>query len=194
MIAHIEGKLIDKNPAYVVVNCAGVGYLLNISLHTFSRLGDSDHCSLYTHMVVREDAMNLYGFYEPEERKLFQHLISVNGVGATTAMMMLSSMAPGEIRQAIAQNNVAALQKVKGIGAKSAQRIIIDLKDKISREGLLENELPNPDNTMKEEALSALIILGFSKSVAEKAIEKILAKNKQDMNVETLVKEVLKSL
>ena len=194
MIGHIEGRIIEKNPAFLLVNCGGVGYLINISLNTYSQLGDEEYCALHVHTQVREDAINLFGFVEKSEKKIFQSLISVNGVGATTAMMMLSSLTPSDIRRAIVQNDVTALQKIKGIGAKSAQRIIIDLRDKLSKDELTENEFHPLDNTIKEEALSALVILGFSKNVAEKAIDKILTGNQQDMNVEQLVKDVLKSL
>jgi Holliday junction DNA helicase RuvA len=194
MIAHIEGRIIEKNPAYLIVSCNGVGYLLNISLSTYSKLGEDEHCKLHTHLVVREDAMNLFGFFDKIEKRLFQYLISVNGVGATTAIMILSSMTPGEIRNAIVLNNVTALQRIKGIGAKSAQRIIIDLKDKLSKEELSDEDLLPLNNTTKDEALSALVMLGFSKNMAEKSIDRILSNNKQEMNVEHLVKEVLKSL
>ena len=194
MIAHIQGRLLEKNPAFVVVDCGGVGYLLNISLNTFSAMGDEELCKLYAHMVVREDAMNLYGFASTDEKRLFQHLISVNGVGATTAMMMLSSLTPAELKQAIVQDNVTMLQRIKGIGAKSAQRIIIDLKDKLSKEELSGDDFSQTDNTLKEQALSALVTLGFSKNMAEKAIDKKLSDESQDWSVESLVKEVLKSL
>ena len=193
MIAHIKGRLLEKTPTYVVVDCNGVGYELKISLNTFSKLGDSEVCSLFTHFVVREDAQLLYGFKETSERELFRLLISVSGVGSATAMMILSSLSPNETKQAILNNDVNVLKSVKGIGAKSAERIIIDLRDKIGKvEGT--TTISNPlSNTVKEEALSALVMLGFSKNPAEKALNKILAIG-EDLTVEELIKRTLKNL
>ena len=193
MIAHIKGRLLEKTPTYVVIDCNGVGYELKISLNTFSKLGDSEVCSLFTHFVVREDAQLLYGFKETSERELFRLLISVSGVGSATAMMILSSLSPNETKQAIMNGDVNILKSVKGIGAKSAERIIIDLRDKIGKvEG--STTISNPlSNTVKEEALSALVMLGFSKNPAEKALNKILSIG-EDLTVEELIKRTLKSL
>ena len=174
MIAQIKGELIEKTPTYVVIDCNGVGYEIKISLNTFSKIGDSEVCSLLTHFVVREDAQLLYGFKESSERELFRLLISVSGVGSATAMMILSSLSPNEIKQAILTNDVNTLKGVKGIGAKSAERIIIDLRDKIGKiEGASTISL-STNNTVKEEALSALVMLGFAKSSAETALNKIM--------------------
>jgi len=193
MIAHIKGRLIEKTPTYVVIDCNGVGYELKISLNTYSSLGDSEVCSLFTHFVVREDAQLLYGFKETSERELFRLLISVSGVGSATAMMILSSLSPNETKQAIMNSDVNTLKSVKGIGAKSAERIIIDLRDKIGKvDG--SSTISNPlNNTVKEEALSALVMLGFAKNSAEKALDKIISIG-EELTVEELIKRTLKSL
>lgn len=193
MIAHIKGRLIEKTPTYVVVDCNGVGYELKISLNTFSKLGESEVCSLFTHFVVREDAQLLYGFKETSERELFRLLISVSGVGSATAMMILSSLSPDETKQAIINSDVNTLKSVKGIGAKSAERIIIDLRDKIGKvdsSAIISNSI---SNTVKEEALSALVMLGFGKNPAEKALNKIMLSG-EELTVEELIKRTLKNL
>ena len=193
MIAQIKGKLVDKTPTYVVIDCGGVGYEVKISLNTFSQLGESEICLLYTHFVVREDAQLLYGFKETSERELFRLLISVSGVGSSTAMMILSSLSPSETKEAILNSDVNTLKSVKGIGAKSAERIIIDLRDKIAKvDSGSTISLPS-NNTVKDEALSALVMLGFVKKTAEKALDKIV-KEKDDFTVEELIKRELKSL
>lgn len=192
MIAQINGRLIEKNPTYVVIDCNGVGYHINISLNTYSELGDNESCKLFTHFVVREDAQLLYGFKETAERELFRLLISVSGVGASTAIMILSSLTPKEVQSTIANNDVQTLKGVKGIGAKTAQRIIVDLKDKINKTAGTDISIP-VNNTIKEEALTALVMLGFNKPAAEKALTKTLL-NEPDLSVEDLIKRVLKAL
>jgi len=193
MIAQINGKLIEKTPTYVVIDCSGVGYELKISLNTYSQIGQSENCLLFTHFVVREDAQLLYGFKETSERELFRLLISVSGVGSATAMMILSSLSPNETKGAILTGDVNTLKGVKGIGAKSAERIIIDLRDKIGKiDGEATISLVS-NNTIKEEALSALIMLGFGKSPAEKALGKILSSG-EELTVEELIKRTLKNL
>lgn len=193
MIAQIKGRLIEKTPTYVVIDCNGVGYELKISLNTYSKLGESEVCSLFTHFVVREDAQLLYGFKETSERELFRLLISVSGVGSATAMMILSSLSPDETKQAILTNDVNTLKSVKGIGAKSAERIIIDLRDKIGKVDSATTISLSINNTVKEEALSALVMLGFGKNPAEKALNKIMT-TEEDMTVEELIKRALKNL
>lgn len=193
MIAQIKGRLIEKTPTFVVIDCSGVGYQLNISLNTFSQLGDDELCMLYTHFVVREDAQLLYGFKEKSERELFRLLISVSGVGSSTAMMILSSLSPEETKSAIISGDVNTLKSVKGIGAKSAQRIIVDLKDKIGKVENNDKISSFSNNTIKEEALSALVMLGFSKIPAEKALTKIFEQT-SDITVEELIKRTLKNL
>jgi Holliday junction DNA helicase RuvA len=193
MIAQIKGELIEKTPTYVVIDCNGVGYELKISLNTFSQIGEEKTCLLFTHFVVREDAQLLYGFKETSERELFRLLISVSGVGSATAMMILSSLSSNEIKGAILTGDVNTLKGVKGIGAKSAERIIIDLRDKIGKiDGAATISL-TANNTIKEEALSALVMLGFAKNPAEKALSKILSSG-EELTVEELIKRTLKNL
>lgn len=193
MIAHIQGKLVEKTPTEVVIDCNGVGYQINISLHTFSLLPNSDHIKLFTFLQVKEDAHTLFGFVEKAERELFKLLLSVSGVGASTARTMLSSIAPQQIIQAIASADVATVQSIKGIGAKTAQRIILDLKDKVLKIYNLEEVSVSQSNTNKDEALSALEVLGFARKSAEKVVDKI-AKDNPDASVETIIKQALKNL
>ncbi len=194
MYEFIQGKLVEKNPAYAVVEANGVGYLLNISIHTYSLLREDENCRLYTHLVVREDDMLLYGFADTGERELFRQLITVSGVGVNTARIILSSTAPGELVAAIASGDAPLLQRIKGIGAKTAQRIIIDLKDKVSREPFPHEKSGFMHNTKKEEALSGLIILGFPKMLADKALNKIIESEGTGLTVEQLIKHALKVL
>lgn len=193
MIAQIKGRLIEKNPTHAVIDCNGVGYELNISLNTYSKIGDDENCMLFTQLIVREDAQLLYGFHDRSEKKLFQLLISVSGVGAATALTVLSAGDPQEIAEAIIQGDVAWFKSVKGIGPKSAQRIIIDLKDKVGVTFDVDNISPSAGNTVKEEALSALIMLGFNKNQAEKTIVRILKTN-SNYGVEDVIKLALKGL
>jgi len=193
MIAHIRGKLVEKNPAYCIIECGGVGYHVNISLQTFARIPDNEQVFLYTHLIVREDAQILYGFWDKPERETFLLLISVSGIGPNTARMILSSLTADELKSAIATDNVAVLKSVKGIGAKSAQRVIVDLRDKIG-EISAESEISvSSSNTNKNEALLALEVLGFNRQKAGKVIDKLQSVNRE-MTVEVLVKEALKNL
>ena len=196
MYSYIKGNIAEKNPAYVVIDVNGIGYFISISVNTFSLIKDKNNCKLFIHFVVREDAQMLFGFANQEERKLFRHLISVSGVGANTAILILSSIAINDIVEAIVSKNVSVLQSVKGIGAKTAQRIIIDLKDKLEKEGIFTENLGIIHNTKKDEALSALTMLGFKKSIAENTINKIIKLNKseEEISVEQLIKEALKVL
>jgi Holliday junction DNA helicase RuvA len=194
MFEFIKGHLVEKNPGYAVIEINGIGFILSISLHTYSQLREEGHCQLYTHLIVKEDAMVLYGFAEEEERELFRQLISVSGVGANTARMILSALTPGEVTQAIVEGDARLLQSVKGIGLKTAQRIIVDLKDKLSRDLIPFKKMAPEHNTKKEEALSGLIILGFSKMVAEKALNKILETEGSVLSVEQLIRHALKIL
>ena len=193
MITYIKGKLIEKNPTYAVIETGGIGYFVHISLQTYSEIPDNELVKLYTHYQIREDAHSLYGFYTQTEREVFRLLISVSGVGASTARVMLSSMSPQEIQQAIASDQVAVLQSVKGIGAKTAQRIIIDLRDKIIKTYDLEQISSQTNNTIKDEALSALDVLGFSRKQTERIIDMVL-RDTQDLDVENLIKQALKKL
>lgn len=194
MIHHINGRLVEKAPTHAIIEAGGVGYFINISLLTYSKLKDTEACMLYTHLSVKEDSHTLYGFAEKTEREIFRKLISVNGVGATTARIMLSSLTSDEITAAIISGDVDTLKSIKGIGVKSAQRIIVDLKDKLGKiEGLEENILTFNNNTHKDEALSALLALGFTKNVVEKVLIKVL-KAQPDLDVEGLIKGALKNL
>src|SRR5580698_328608 len=177
MYAYIDGKLAFKSPSYVVIDAGGVGYHINISLNTYSLLGDTERCKLYTWLHVKEDGHSLYGFADEGERRLFLHLISISGIGPNTGRMMLSSITPAEIQAAIISGNVALIQRIKGIGPKSAQRVILELQDKLRKEGP-DTLSPAPLNkTVKEEALSALVMLGFVRNTAEKVIELELNRN-----------------
>lgn len=193
MITQIRGRLVEKNPTEVVIDCNGVGYLLHISLNTYSALPNDENVVLYTHLSIREDAHTLYGFISKVEREIFKLLISVSGVGPSTARTMLSSMTTEDIQQAIASENVKLIQSVKGIGAKTAQRVIVDLKDKVLKTFDLETVSITQDNTNKEEALSALEVLGFARKQADKVVTNIL-KESSDATVEHLIKMALKNL
>lgn len=193
MIAHLQGRLVEKTPTDVVIDCNGVGYQVNISLHTYSLLPDSENIKLYTFLQVKEDAHTLFGFAEKAERELFKLLISVSGVGAGTARTMLSSLDPKNIIQSIASGNVGIIQSIKGIGNKTAQRVILDLKDKVLKLYDLEEVSVAGYNTNKDEALSALEVLGFNKKLAEKAVEKVV-KDNPGASVETIIKLALKNL
>jgi len=193
MIHHLKGQLVEKNPTYVVISCNGVGYMVNISLHTFSLLPDSDNITLYTHLHIKEDAHTLYGFFQKSEREIFKLLISVSGVGTSTARTMLSSLEPNQVKEAIAHEDVATIQSVKGIGAKTAQRVILDLKDKILKVYGEDEVFVPQDNTIKEEALSALETLGFARKQATRVVDKII-KDSVNPSVESIIKQALKNL
>ena len=194
MYEFIKGRLTEKTPTYAVIEANGIGYLLHISLHTYSQLKEDEHCTLLVHLVVREDALILFGFSGDDERELFRQLISVSGIGPNTARMILSSLHPQEIVQAIVLGNVSLLQSIKGIGGKTAQRLIVELKDKLSKDLIPYEKLPGGYNTKKDEALSGLIILGFSKMVAEKALTKVIEKEGSALPVEQLIRHALKIL
>jgi Holliday junction DNA helicase RuvA len=193
MITHIQGKLTDKNPTHVVIDCNGVGYLLNISLHTFSQIPEGEHLKLYTHLQVKEDSHTLYGFSSLAEREIFRLLISVSGIGASIARTMLSALTPKQVREGIASSDVALIQSIKGIGAKTAQRVILDLKDKILKIYDIDEVSVSQGNTNKDEALSALEVLGFVKKQAERVVDKIMIAQ-PDASVETIIKQALKNL
>jgi len=190
MYEFIEGEIIEKSPAQLVIKAGQIAYLLNISVNTYSKIGDLTSGKFYLHHVQREDAQLLYGFIDKEERELFRMLITVSGVGANTARLIISSMTPAEIRNAILTSNVVALQSIKGIGAKSAQRIIIDLRDKVGKASETDDLFVPEGNTIREEALSALVALGFPRRGVEKNLGKIMSKG--DLSVEEIVKEALK--
>ncbi|MEM9680564.1 MAG: Holliday junction branch migration protein RuvA [Bacteroidota bacterium] len=193
MITHIEGRLVEKNLTDVVISCNGVGYLLHISLHTYSQIPESENLRLYTYLQVREDSHTLYGFSSKGERDIFKLLISVSGVGASTARTMLSSLTPQQVREGIASEDVALIQSIKGIGAKTAQRVILDLKDKVLKVYGIDEVSLSQSNTHKDEALSALEVLGFNKKQAEKVVDRIVM-SEPNAPVENIIKEALKNL
>jgi holliday junction DNA helicase RuvA len=201
MIAYIEGKLVHKEPAFVIIDVGGIGYQIRVSLQTYSGLPTGERCKLQTYLQIREDAHTLYGFLEAREKNLFLDLISISGIGSNTAMLMLSSLTTAEIKQAIVSENVKVIQNVKGIGAKTAQRVILELKDKLKKENLdseyatLPNASPQTatSNLAKSEALLALTTLGIPKAVAEKNLETVIKKYGSDLSVEDLIKYALKA-
>jgi len=195
MLNHIEGNLTEKTPTYVVIDCNGIGYLLNISLNTYSKLGTNGKVKLLVEQLyVRDDLPKSFGFSDIEERQLFRHLVSVSGVGGSSAIMMLSSISAHEIQQAILTGNVAVLKSIKGIGEKTAQRIIVDLKGKLGKSDLSADFMVVPHNKTREEALSALVMLGFAKNTIEKSLDKIIKSSSSVINVEDLIKAALKNL
>ena len=193
MITHIQGRLVEKSPTNVVIDCGGVGYDINISLHTYSLLPEGENIRLFTYLQIKEDAHSLFGFVEKSEREIFKLLISVSGIGTGIARTMLSSLSPKQIIEAIATADVATIQSAKGIGAKTAQRVILDLKEKVLKVYDLDEISTLTDNTNKSEALSALEVLGFNRKLAEKAIEKVL-KDTPSASVENIIKQALKNL
>jgi holliday junction DNA helicase RuvA len=196
MIAYIDGKLTYKDPTYVIIDVNGIGYQVKISLSTYSSLPDGERCKLHTYLHIKEDAHTLYGFTTPAEKDIFLLLISISGVGPNTGLMIISSLSVEEIQQAILREDVRTIQHVKGIGAKTAQRIILELKDKIKKEVLLSDSTPSAGaahNTVRSEALSALVTLGFAKNVAEKTLDIIIKREGGNLSVEELIKFALKS-
>jgi Holliday junction DNA helicase RuvA len=191
MIGRLNGRLIEKNPTDLLIECGGVGYEVKISLNTFSQLGNDEAVHVFTKLIVREDAHILYGFANKEEREMFNHLVSVSGIGPNTAMIMLSSLVPDEIAQAILTEDVATIQKIKGIGTKTAQRVIIDLKSKVSKMELSSENIFTSNNRNRFDALNALVSLGFDKKSAEKVLDKIDTGNQ---SVEELIKDALRNL
>jgi holliday junction DNA helicase RuvA len=193
MIAHIQGKLVEKTPTEVIIDCGGVGYHINISLHTYSLLPNSDFIKLFTYLQIKEDSHTLFGFVEKSEREIFKMLLSVSGIGASIARTMLSSLEPKQIIQAIASADVVTIQSIKGIGNKTAQRAILDLKDKVLKLYDLDEVSMSQSNTNREEALSALEVLGYVRKSSEKLVDKILKEN-PEATTENIIKLALKTL
>ena len=193
MYAYISGRVTERTPAYVVVDNHGIGYFINITLNTFTAIGEKEEAKLFVHEQILEDARNLFGFFTEKERDLFELLITVSGIGCNTARLILSSLTVSELSNAIANEDVKTIQAVKGIGLKTAQRIVIELKDKLKKNDLPTEIFAAQDNTIKNEALSALTILGFNKNAVDKALSRLM-KQQPDANVETLIKEALKIL
>ena len=193
MIAHLQGKLVEKSPTQVIIDCGGVGYHVNISLHTYSLLPATDFIKLFTHLQIKEDAHTLFGFVEKSEREIFKLLLSVSGIGASIARTMLSSLDPKQITNAIASGDVVTIQSIKGIGSKTAQRVILDLKEKVLKLYDLDEVSMSQSNTNRDEALSALEVLGFVRKASERIVEKIV-KEAPDSSVEYIIKQALKNL
>ena len=195
MITYLKGRLAFKDPTHLVVDVGGVGYEVKISLITYSQVKDKEDILIQTYLHVKEDSHTLFGFYEQSEKKRFLDLLSINGVGPSTALMILSSLDAKELQAAIVQEDVKTIQSVKGIGGKTAQRIILELKDKMKKEGLLDKSVeiqPRFDNTLRSEALSALTTLGINKAAAEKTVDKILKEYGEEIKLEELIKQALK--
>lgn len=193
MITHLQGKLVEKTPTQIVIDCAGVGYHVNISLHTYSLLPTTDFIKLFTHLQIKEDSHTLFGFVEKSEREIFKMLLSVSGIGASIARTMLSSLEPKQIINAIASGDVLTIQSIKGIGTKTAQRVILDLKDKMLKIYDIDEVSMSQSNTNRDEALSALEVLGFVRKASERIVEKIVKEN-PDSSVEFIIKQALKNL
>lgn len=194
MIAYLTGKFISKQPTVVYVDVQGIGYEVNISLNTYSQIQKLPEGKLYTYLQIKEDAHTLYGFFDVAEKEIFVMLISVSGVGAATARMVLSNMKPDEVSKAIIQENSGLLEKVKGIGRKTAERIILELRDKMSKLSPMSSLHPNDNNTLQQDALNALVALGIGKPVAENSIKKIITSNPNINNLEELIKNALKAI
>jgi Holliday junction DNA helicase RuvA len=193
MIAHLQGKLVEKTPTQVVIDCGGVGYHVNISLHTYSLLPATDFIKLFTHLQIKEDSHTLFVFVEKSEREIFKLLLSVSGIGASIARTMLSSLDPKQITNAIASGDVVTIQSIKGIGSKTAQRVILDLKEKVLKLYDLDEVSMSQNNTNRDEALSALEVLGFVRKASERIVEKII-KDTPEGSVEYIIKQALKNL
>ena len=191
MINHLSGRLVEKNPAYVIIECGGVGYFVNISLNTYSAIPDREDCRIFTHLQINEDAHTLFGFADEDERRLFRNLISVSGVGAGTARMILSSMNPSEIVSCIVNGDVARLKTVKGIGEKTAQRMILELKDKLKKDAPVKSVVSHLK--VKDEAMSALLTLGFARHAVDKTVDSLL-REQPAMSVEDLIRKALKTM
>ena len=194
MIAYLEGKINYKAPTNIHLDIGGIAYDVQISLNTFAEIEQLDRVKLYTHLIIRDDAHSIYGFFTMSEKDLFGKLISVSGIGPNTARVILSYMTPNEAKSAILTDNVVAFKKVKGVGPKTAQRVILDLKDKVAKEGLELESVNMPDSSLRDEALSALLALGFNKNIVGKQIDKVLKVNPDVTQVENLIKAVLRQL
>lgn len=193
MYEYIKGMISEVNPTFIVLENNGIAYFIKISLSTYTKIGDKKNCKLYLHQIIKEDCNDLFGFYDESERNIFRYLISVSGIGANIARVMLSSFSAEELQQAIFNGNVDTLKSIKGIGIKTAQRVVLDLKDKIGEPKINKENSHILDNSLKNEALSALVTLGFNKIAVEKVLKKILLHN-NDLNVEELIKQSLQRL
>lgn len=194
MINHLNGRLIEKHPSHVIIECGGVGYFVNISLHTYDKIGKNESIKLFTYLSIREDAHTLFGFAEEDERVMYKQLISVSGIGPATAIVILSSIGPQRVKEALLNEEVATLQSIKGIGGKTAQRMIVELKDKMEKDTEIQLQMGGGKRALKNEAISALQVLGFDNKRVEKTIDKVIKSLPEDVPVEILIKNVLKEM
>lgn len=194
MINHLNGRLIEKHPSHVIIECNGVGYFVNISLHTFDKIGKDENLKLYTYLSIREDAHTLFGFAEEDERVMYKQLISVSGIGPSTAIIILSSLGPKNLKEALLNEEVAVLQSIKGIGGKTAQRMVIELKDKMEKDTEIQLQMDGGQRALRMEALSALQVLGFERKRVEKTIDVILKRMPEKTPIEEIIKNVLKEM
>jgi Holliday junction DNA helicase RuvA len=194
MINHLNGRLIEKHPSHVIIECNGVGYFVNISLHTFDKIGKNENLKLFTYLSIREDAHTLFGFAEEDERVMYKQLISVSGIGPSTAIIILSSLGPKNLKEALLNEEVAVLQSIKGIGGKTAQRMVIELKDKMEKDTEIQLQMDGGQRALRMEALSALQVLGFERKRVEKTIDIILKRMPEKTPIEEIIKNVLKEM
>ena len=194
MINHLNGKLIEKHPTHLIVECGGVGYFVNISLNTFEKIPNREAIKIFIHLSIREDAHVLFGFAEESERVMFRQLVSVSGIGPSTAVLILSALGPSQIKEALLNEEVSLLQTIKGIGGKTAQRMVVELKDKMEKDTKIQLSIPGTQSSLKKEALAALQVLGFDRKRIEKTIDRVIKANPEESKVETIIKQVLKAM
>lgn len=194
MINHLNGKLIEKHPTHLIVECGGVGYFVNISLNTFEKILNREAIKIFIHLSIREDAHVLFGFAEESERVMFRQLISVSGIGPSTAVLILSALGPHQIKEALLNEEVSLLQTIKGIGGKTAQRMVVELKDKMEKDTKIQLSITGTQSGLKKEALAALQVLGFDRKRIEKTIDRVIKTSPEDVKVETVIKQVLKAM
>lgn len=194
MINHLNGKLIEKHPTHLIVECGGVGYFVNISLNTFEKIPNRESIKIFIHLSIREDAHVLFGFAEESERVMFRQLISVSGIGPSTAVLILSALGPHQIKEALLNEEVSLLQTIKGIGGKTAQRMVVELKDKMEKDTKIQLSITGTQSGLKKEALAALQVLGFERKRIEKSIDRVIKTFPEDVKVETVIKQVLKAM
>jgi len=194
MINHLNGKLIEKHPTHLIVECGGIGYFVNISLNTFEKIPNREAIKIFIHLSIREDAHVLFGFAEESERVMFRQLVSVSGIGPSTAVLILSALGPSQIKEALLNEEVALLQTIKGIGGKTAQRMVVELKDKMEKDTKIQLSITGTQSSLKKEALAALQVLGFDRKRIEKTIDRVIKKYPEEVKVEALIKQVLKAM
>ena len=194
MINHLNGRLIEKHPSHLIIECNGVGYFVNISLNTYDKISSDEHIKIFTYLSIREDAHTLYGFAEESERVMYKNLVSVSGIGPSTAIVILSALGPSKLKEALLNEEVAILQSIKGIGGKTAQRMVVELKDKMEKDDKIQLTIDDSQGEMKSEAMAALQVLGFDRKRIEKTVDRMIKKYPEVDQVETLIKNVLKEM